>query len=109
MPQVYPFAASKMEAQPVLVLAAQNNAAAQGSTVAVVESGDGRFAVIVTGIGPLTRPPSAITLSPKGGEGCGQIILVMGYQEKARGIIALPERRSKALDEATVAGRAQAY
>jgi nucleoside phosphorylase len=51
MPLVYVFAASKMEAQPVLVLAARNGASRQGSTVAVIERGDDRFAVVITGMG----------------------------------------------------------
>src|SRR5262249_53781250 len=51
MPLVYVFAASKMEAQPVLVLAARNGTASQGSAVAIIEHGDGRFAVIITGMG----------------------------------------------------------
>jgi len=54
-----------MEAQPVLVLAARNGTAGQRSTVAIIERGDHRCAVIITGIDPFTRPPSAITLSPK--------------------------------------------
>jgi len=51
MPLVYVFAASKMEAQPVLVLAAQNGTCSQGSGALVIEHGDGRFAVIITGMG----------------------------------------------------------
>jgi hypothetical protein len=46
MPLVYVFAASKMEAQPVLVLAARNGTSGQGSTAVIIEHGDGRFAVI---------------------------------------------------------------
>ena len=51
MPLMYVFVASKMEAQPVLVLAARNGTAGQGSTVAAIEHGDQRFAVIITGMG----------------------------------------------------------
>src|SRR6516162_2584879 len=51
MPLVYVFAASKMEAQPVLVLAAQNGTSGQGSAGLIIEHGDGRFAVIITGMG----------------------------------------------------------
>jgi len=51
MPLVYVFAASKMEAQPVLVLAAPNSATGQHSTVAIIERADERFAVIITGMG----------------------------------------------------------
>jgi hypothetical protein len=51
MPLVYVFAASKMEAQPVLVLAARNGTSGQGSTVAIIPHGDGRLAVIITGMG----------------------------------------------------------
>jgi len=65
MPLVYVFAASNMEVQPVLVLAAPNGTSGQGSAGLVIERGAERFAVIITGVDPLTRPPSAITLSPK--------------------------------------------
>jgi nucleoside phosphorylase len=51
MPLVYVFAASKMEAQPVLVLAARNGTAGQGSAALIIEHGGARFAVIVTGMG----------------------------------------------------------
>jgi nucleoside phosphorylase len=51
MALVYVFVASKMEAQPVLVLAARNGTAGHGSTVAAIEHGDQRFAVIITGMG----------------------------------------------------------
>jgi hypothetical protein len=51
MPLVYVFAASKMEAQPVLVLAARNGTSGQGSAGLIIEHGDGRFAVIITGMG----------------------------------------------------------
>ena len=50
MPLVYVFAASKMEAQPVLVLAARNGTSGQGSTL-IIEHADRRFAVIITGMG----------------------------------------------------------
>ena len=51
MPLVYVFAASKMEAQPVLVLAAQNGTSGQGSGALIIEHSIGRFAVIITGMG----------------------------------------------------------
>ncbi len=51
MPLVYVFAASKVEAQPVLVLAARNGTPGQGSTSLIIEQGDGRFAVVITGMG----------------------------------------------------------
>jgi len=51
MPLVYVFAASKMEAQPVLVLAGRNAAPAQGSTGVIIEHDGNRFALIITGMG----------------------------------------------------------
>jgi nucleoside phosphorylase len=51
MPLVYIFAASKMEAQPVLVLAGCNAAPAQGSTGVIIDHDGDRFAVIITGMG----------------------------------------------------------
>jgi hypothetical protein len=51
MPLVYVFAASKMEAQPVLVLAARNGTSDQGPAAAIIEHGGERFAVIITGMG----------------------------------------------------------
>ena len=51
MPLVYVFAASKMEAQPVFVLAARHGTAGQGSTALMVEHGGDRFAVVITGMG----------------------------------------------------------
>jgi nucleoside phosphorylase len=50
MPLVYVFASSKMEAQPVLALAGKNTPVQQGRAV-MVEFGDNRFAVIITGMG----------------------------------------------------------
>jgi nucleoside phosphorylase len=50
MPLVYIFASSKMEAQPVLALAPKNAAGQQGRAV-MVEVGENRFAVIITGMG----------------------------------------------------------
>jgi hypothetical protein len=50
MPLVYVFASSKMEAQPVLALAPKN-VAVQAGRVVIVELGDNRFAVIITGMG----------------------------------------------------------
>jgi nucleoside phosphorylase len=51
MPLVYVFAASKMEAQPVLVLAARDGTSGQGLVAATIEHGGERFAVIITGMG----------------------------------------------------------
>jgi nucleoside phosphorylase len=51
MPLVYVFAASNMEAQPVLILAGRKVDATQGSTGVIVEHDGDRFAVIVTGMG----------------------------------------------------------
>jgi hypothetical protein len=51
MPLVYVFAASKMEAQPVLVLAARDGASSEGSGALIIEHGGERFAVIITGRG----------------------------------------------------------
>jgi hypothetical protein len=51
MPLVYVFAASKMEAQPVLVLAARDGASSEGLGALIVEYGGDRFAVIFTGTG----------------------------------------------------------
>jgi adenosylhomocysteine nucleosidase len=50
MPLVYVFASSKMEAQPVLALAPKNEPAQPGRIV-MVEVGENRFAVIITGMG----------------------------------------------------------
>jgi len=47
---VYIFASSKMEAQPMLALAPKNAAPQQGRAV-MVEVGENRFAVIITGMG----------------------------------------------------------
>jgi nucleoside phosphorylase len=72
MPLVYVFAASKMEAQPVLVLAARNGTSGQGSTVAMIEHGDGRFAVIITGMGTRNaeaKAGTALGLAGPGGDG----------------------------------------
>jgi hypothetical protein len=51
MPLVYVFAASKLEAQPVLVLAARDGASSEGSGALIIEHGGDRFAVIITGMG----------------------------------------------------------
>ncbi len=50
MPLVYVFASSKMEAQPVLALAPKNVSAQQRRPV-IVEQGESRFAVVITGMG----------------------------------------------------------
>jgi hypothetical protein len=96
MPLVYVFAASKMEAQPVLVLAAPNSTSGQGSNALIIEHGADRLAVIITGMGtrnaevayyrvphnsrqswsppsPLTRLATLRHPLPKEGEGCNPI------------------------------------
>ena len=40
-----------MEAQPALVLAARNGTSGHGPTAVVIEHGEDRFAVIITGMG----------------------------------------------------------
>src|SRR5215469_17117611 len=72
MPLVYVFAASKMEAQPVLVLAGQNGATGQGSAGLIIEHGDGRFAVIITGMGTRNaevKAEAALGLGVPGADG----------------------------------------
>ena len=72
MPLVYVFAASKMEAQPLLVLAGQNGATGQGSVGLIIEHGDGRFAVIITGMGTRNaeaKAGTALGLTGSGGAG----------------------------------------
>jgi hypothetical protein len=72
MPLVYVFAASKMEAQPVLVLAAQNGTSGQGSAGLIIEHGDGRFAVIITGMGTRNaevKADAALRLAAPGADG----------------------------------------
>jgi len=70
MPLVYVFAASKMEAQPLLVLAAQNGTSGQGSAVSlIIEHGNDRFAVIITGMG--TRNAEAKAEGALGAPGTG--------------------------------------
>jgi nucleoside phosphorylase len=71
MPLVYVFAASKMEAQPVLVLAARNGTSSQGSTL-IIEHADRRFAVIITGMGTRNaeaKAGTALGLAGSGGDG----------------------------------------
>src|SRR5215471_1769723 len=60
MPLVYVFAASKIEAQPVLVLAAGNSTSGQGSAAAVIEHGGDHFAVIITGMGTRNAEAKAV-------------------------------------------------
>jgi hypothetical protein len=72
MPLVYVFAASKMEAQPVLVLAARNGTAGQGSTTVIIGQGTDRFAVIITGMGTRNaeaKAGTALGLAGSGGDG----------------------------------------
>jgi hypothetical protein len=72
MPLVYVFAASKMEAQPVLVLAAPNGKSGQGSAGLIIERGDERFAVIITGMGTRNaeaKADAALGPAPSGGDG----------------------------------------
>jgi hypothetical protein len=67
MPIVYVFAASKMEAQPVLVLVGRNGTYGNGSTGLMIEHGDGRFAVTITGMGTRNaeaKADAALGLSP---------------------------------------------
>jgi hypothetical protein len=71
MPLVYVFAASKMEAQPVLVLTARNGTAGQGSTGVIIEHGDGRFAVIITGMGTRNAEERADAALRLAGAGAG--------------------------------------
>ena len=72
MPLVYVFAASKMEAQPVLVLAARSGTPGQGSTGVIIEHGDDRFAVIITGMGTRNaeaKADAALGLAAPGANG----------------------------------------
>jgi len=69
MPLVYVFAASKMEAQPLLVLAARKGTPGQGSASLIIEHDDGRFAVIITGMG--TRNAEAKAEATLGAAGPG--------------------------------------
>jgi hypothetical protein len=72
MPLVYVFAASKMEAQPVLVLAARDGTSGQGSAGLIIEHGDSRFAVIITGMGTRNaeaKAGTALGLAGSGGDG----------------------------------------
>jgi hypothetical protein len=72
MPLVYVFAASKMEAQPVLVLAARNDTSGQSSTVTIIERGDLRFTVIITGMGTRNaeaKADAALGLAGPGADG----------------------------------------
>ena len=87
MPLVYVFAASKMEAQPALVLAARNGTSGQGLTVAVIEHGDNRFAVIITGMGTRNaeaKADAALRLATAGARGSSPLaekpdaVLVIG-------------------------------
>jgi len=72
MPLVYVFAASKMEAQPVLVLATLNNASGQASGTTEIDYGGHRFAVIITGMGTRNaeaKADAALGLAGSSGDG----------------------------------------
>src|SRR5215469_14551943 len=72
MPLVYVFAASKMEAQPVLVLAARDGASSEGSGALIIEHGGDRFAVIITGMGTRNaeaKADAALGLVIRGADG----------------------------------------
>jgi Phosphorylase superfamily len=72
MPLVYVFAASKMEAQPVLVLAARDGASSEGSGALIIEHGGDRFAVIITGMGTRNaeaKAEAALSLGATGPDG----------------------------------------
>jgi hypothetical protein len=110
MPLVYVFAASKMEAQPVLVLAGQNGATGQGSTGIIVERG-ARFAVIITGMGTRNaeaKAGTALGLAGSGGDGGPPLgrkpdaVLVIGL---CGGLAeSLPEQRIVAYTECLSTG-----
>jgi adenosylhomocysteine nucleosidase len=71
MPLVYVFASSKVEAQPVLAFAPKNASAQQGRAV-MVEVGDNRFAVIITGMGTgnaRMKADAALGLTDAGADG----------------------------------------
>src|SRR6516165_3632625 len=98
MPLVYVFAASKMEAQPVLVLAARNGTSGQGSAGLIIEHGDGRFAVIITGMGTRNaeaKAGTALGLAGSGGDGG----LPLGGKPDAVLVIGLCGGLSEALRE----------
>jgi hypothetical protein len=71
MPLVYVFASSRMEAQPVLALAPKNGPAQAGRAV-MVEVGENRFAVIITGMGTgnaRTKADAALGLTARRDDG----------------------------------------
>ena len=106
MPLVYVFAASKMEAQPVLVLAARNGTPGQGSTALIIEHGNDRYAVIITGMGTRNaeaKAGTALGLAGSGGDGGPplggkpDVVLVIGL---CGGLTeSLPENRIVAYTE----------
>ena len=71
MPLVYVFAASKMEAQPVLVLAARDGASSDGSGALIIQQGGGRFAVIITGMGTRNAEAKADAALGRAAPGAG--------------------------------------
>src|SRR5215470_10749138 len=86
MPLVYVFAASKMEAQPVLVLAARNGTPGQGSTSLIIERGDERFAVIITGMGTRNAEAKAEATLGLAGPGAGA---GLPLQEKPHAVLVI--------------------
>ena len=72
MSLVYVFVASKMEAQPFLALTAPSGAAAPKTTAVIVDQGENRFAVIITGMGrgkARAKADAALGLSSPGSSG----------------------------------------
>jgi nucleoside phosphorylase len=71
MPLVYVFASSKMEAQPVLTLAPKNEPTQPGQAV-MVDLGENRFAVMITGMGTgnaRIKADAALRLTTHGADG----------------------------------------
>jgi hypothetical protein len=110
MPVVYVFAASKMEAQPVLVLAAQNGTSGLGSALIIEHAGD-RFSVIITGMGTRNaeaKADAAMGLAPRDAGGAPllggkpDVVLVIGL---CGGLTkSLPEQRIVAYTECLSTG-----
>ncbi|MGH9406703.1 MAG: hypothetical protein ACRD3D_12820 [Terriglobia bacterium] len=77
MPLIYVFASSKMEAQPILALAAKDESAQQGRAV-MSDLGDNRFAVVITGMGTgnaRIKADAALGLTSSGADGVRQATL----------------------------------
>jgi nucleoside phosphorylase len=88
MPLVYVFAASKMEAQPVLVLAPHKGTASLGSGAPIIEHGHDRFVLIITGMGNRNaeaKADTALDLGTPGPDGSPTLaekpdaVLVIGF------------------------------